>query len=346
MDFLRPEFEEGITPTIKDGVISIGSLPPYKGVDILNFAGPEAYKQVFQEWLREEWLPSRRDRRDELLKFHANETHYADLGQIIASGGAIPFVGSGMSVPTGMPTWAGFLRAVRPKAPTVTAEALEACLGQGQYEEAASLICGGMPHQLFKACFDEHFYAPEPTDIDGAVRLLPRLFTSTIVTTNFDAILESVYASNGAPFHKVLFASQVDNFRRECLNGGRSLLKIHGHHDSKAGRVLLRDEYERFYAADSSGRRELTLLFQRGGLVFLGCSLEQDRTMALLKELADADANMPRHYAFLKAPDPATLTTREHFLAERNIFPIWYDGDHNTDIEALLVGLMDDLKRL
>ncbi len=346
MEFLRPEFEETITPTIKDGVISIGSLPPYKGVDILNFAGPEAYKQVFQEWLREEWLPSRRERRDELLKLHANETHYADLCKIVASGGAIPFVGSGMSVPTGMPTWAGFLRAVRLKSPTFTADALEDCLRQGQYEEAASRISGCMPHQLFKACFDEHFYALEPDDVDGPVRLLPLLFQFTVVTTNFDAILEAVYTSNSKPFQSVLHASLVENFRRECLNGRHCLLKIHGHHDTTSGRVLLRDEYERFYHPDSSGRRELALLFQRGGLLFLGCSLEQDRTMTLLKELADADRSMPRHYAFLKLPDPELVTAREHFLAERNIFPIWFDGDHTPDIEALLVGLADDLGRL
>jgi len=37
---------------------------------------------------------------------------------------------------------------------------------------------------------------------------------------------------------------------------------------------------------------------------------------------------------------------REHFLTERNIFPIWYDGDHSTDVEALLVALMDDLGKL
>ena len=44
--------------------------------------------------------------------------------------------------------------------------------------------------------------------------------------------------------------------------------------------------------------------------------------------------------------DRNKIVGREHFLTERNIFPIWYDGDHNTDIEALLVGLIDDLKKL
>ena len=69
--------------------------------------------------------------------------------------------------------------------------------------------------------------------------------------------------------------------------------------------------------------------------------------MTLLKEVADADKNMPRHYALLQRPKTAKkIVEREHFLTERNIFPIWYDGDHSTDVEALLVGLLEDLKKL
>ena len=69
--------------------------------------------------------------------------------------------------------------------------------------------------------------------------------------------------------------------------------------------------------------------------------------MTLLKEIADSDRSMPRHYALLERPrTPKKTVEREHFLTERNIFPIWYDGDHDTDIEALLVGLMELLKKL
>lgn len=68
--------------------------------------------------------------------------------------------------------------------------------------------------------------------------------------------------------------------------------------------------------------------------------------MVLLKEIADSDRNMPRHYAFLKMPEsPNKMRMREHFLSERNIFPIWYDGEHDADIEALLVGLMEELNK-
>ena len=68
--------------------------------------------------------------------------------------------------------------------------------------------------------------------------------------------------------------------------------------------------------------------------------------MVLLKEIADADRNMPRHFALLQRPEESMFIEREHFLTERNIFPIWYDGDHSSDVEALLVALMDDLGKL
>lgn len=345
MDFLRDKFEASIQPVVEGRSVFIGSIE-YTATQILNRFGDDIYKQAFGEWIWEEWLPPRLDRRDVIIARHANGQRYRDLCQIDGSGAACPFIGSGMSEPSGMPLWGRFLRSVRAEAQGFTADELETCLRAGLYEDAASRISTGMPPQLFRECFERHFPQLDPEDIDGAIQLLPFLFQSAVVTTNFDTILESVYGSNGMPFQSVLHGTEVGNFRRHGQRGARCLLKIHGHYDAVGGRVLLKEEYERFYHADSPGRQELAHLFQRGGLVFLGCSLYQDRTMALLKDLADRDPHIPRSYALLQQPAPEVLTEREHFLAERNIFPIWYDGDHNTDIEALLVGLMDDLKRL
>lgn len=178
------------------------------------------------------------------------------------------------------------------------------------------------------------------------MRLLPFLFESIVITTNFDPILEQTYDSGEKAFQEILHGTAVGEFRRKYINGSRCLLKLHGKQDATHGRVLLRHEYDGFYQPGSNGREYISLIFRRGGLFFLGCSLCQDRTMVLLKEIADADKNMPRHFALLKRPDEEVLVEREHFLTERNIFPIWYDGDHSIDVEALLVGLMEDLNKL
>jgi hypothetical protein len=345
MDFLRPQFESEIEPFVDGDVVKVGRFA-YTGADILKPAGEDAYKQAFGDWYWDEWIPARRERKNELLKQESNEGRFEELKRIIASGGGIPFVGSGMSAPTGMPTWGTFLRQACKRAKGFKVAELEACLGGGDFEQAASRIFGGMPPQLFNECFESNFTIKATQTVDGAVRLLPFLFESIVITTNFDPILEHVYGIGNKPFQETLHGTAVGEFRRKYINGSRCLLKLHGNYNVTHGRVLLKDEYDGFYNPGCNGRQELSLIFQRGGLVFLGCSLWQDRTMALLKEIADSDKNMPRHYAFLQRPKPKQIVAREHFLTERNIFPIWYDGDHSTDVEALLVGLMEDLNKL
>lgn len=345
MEFLRPQFESAIEPLLDRGVVKIGRFA-YTGAEIIKLAGDVAYKQAFGDWIWDEWVPTRRDRKDELLELDSNESRYNELKKMISSGAAIPFVGSGMSAPTGMPTWAKFLREACKRTNGFKVAELDACLLAGNYEKAASRIFGAMPPQLFNERFESNFTVKPSQPIDGAVRLLPFLFESIVITTNFDSILEEVYTACDKTFQEILHGKAVGDFRKKNVVGSRCLLKLHGNYNATYGRVLLKDEYDEFYNPASSGREEISLIFRRGGMVFLGCSLWQDRTMALLKEVADSDKNMPRHYAFLQRPKPKRIVEREHFLTERNIFPIWYDGDHSTDVEALLVGLMEDLKKL
>ena len=53
--------------------------------------------------------------------------------------------------------------------------------------------------------------------------------------------------------------------------------------------------------------------------------------------------NLPKHYAFLFCENLSDKerTTRRKVLQKSNIFPIWYDGDHDESIEALLELLND-----
>lgn len=345
MDFLKPEFEEALTPTIDGSTVSIGRFT-YTASEILKQAGEEPYEEVFRDWLWEEWLPSKRDRRDELLEFRTNAARYEDLKRIVENGGAVPFVGSGMSQPTGMPLWSDFLRQSCQHAKGYRITDLNQHLKSGLYEEAASAIFGAMPDRLFDDCFMRSFTLRSESLISGPVLLLPKLFDSIVITTNFDRVIEETYATNNTHFQAVLDGQNISNYRRQVAAGSRCLLKLHGDLENKHARVLLKDEYDAFYADECPGREELTLIYRRGGLLFMGCSLQQDRTIDLLEEIAKSDTSMPSHFALLPAPKPRKLLEREHFLAERNIFPIWYDGDPSDDIEAIIVGLLEDLKKL
>jgi hypothetical protein len=178
-------------------------------------------------------------------------------------------------------------------------------------------------------------------DILGSVRLIPEIFTDTIVTTNFDNVLEEVHRTREKPLQEVLNGTAIAQFRVLRGKGKRCLLKIHGDHRTRNGRVLTRDEYEAAYGRGCAARIELEHIFSSEPLLFLGCSLQADRTMELLREVVCADDGTPRNYAFLKRPpDDGIRLTREHFLAERKIFPIWYENGHDESLEALLFGLV------
>ncbi len=51
---------------------------------------------------------------------------------------------------------------------------------------------------------------------------------------------------------------------------------------------------------------------------------------------------MPRHYAFLKINDKTDKFQRKKELSVANIFPIWYEDDHDECIEALLEKLAEE----
>ena len=247
-----------------------------------------------------------------------------------------------MSVPSGLPTWVDFLMRVRDFTQCSMAE-LQRLINSSSFEEAADLLASGTNPRLLAERIEHDLRISNPDVINGPICLLPSLFPNLVITTNLDRVLEHLYQSCNMPFGIVLWGKQFADYRRLKDPGGRFLLKLHGDCQDQEGRVLLSHEYEAAYAPNSPSREELTLLYRQYSLLFLGCSLGSDRTVRLLEDVAAADSSMPRHYALLAKPeDENDENSREQFLTERGIFPIWYDLSHEDAIMALLDGLSAD----
>jgi len=140
---------------------------------------------------------------------------------------------------------------------------------------------------------------------------------------------------------------ELAQYRQVKTVNGRFLLKLHGDCRRTDTRVLLTAEYEAAYGPGMIIRNELTLLYQTNHLLCVGCSLGPDRTIKLIEEVAKIGGNMPKHYAFLPLPNTdAERLNREIFLTERGIYPIWYDGAHDSSIMALLAGLLETTEKI
>lgn len=342
---LKGIFEEQIDFRFADGRpiegnVFIGTTELFP-VEVLR-GDSSAYLAEYNGWLNDIWIPEQEERRTQILKLYGNAKRFADLRQAIDRFQVVPLVGSGMSVSTGLPTWSNLLQKIR-KFTKIAEADLNRLLNLSAFEEAADLLASGTNPNLLNERVEHDLRIDDPEFVNGAVRLLPAIFPDLVVTTNLDDLLELYYRRCDVEFMHVLAGKELARYRAMKSPKERFLLKLHGDCRRIEGRVLLKAEYEAAYASGGIIREELKLLYRTNHLLFLGCSLGPDRTISLVAEAAHEDQNMPKHYAFLAAPEnEVKRLERELFLTERGVYPIWYDGGHDESIAALLAGLLQD----
>jgi hypothetical protein len=252
--------------------------------------------------------------------------------------GVVPFVGAGLSVPCGLPTWTGGLLSL---AKEVRCEVtLEDQLSHGRFEEAAEMLETIFGADGFSSRLEQLFgirAAPS-----GPVLRVPSLTNGPVITTNFDRVLEDVFGRASRPFAAVVSGADVTSAGSALHSDAEYLLKLHGDLTDRANRILTLREYRQHYETDSpDGQAKLPGLleqiFTSRTLLFLGCSLSYDRTIQLLKRVKSQHAAPPQHYALLKWPnDKESGHRRQLHLEALHIQPVWYPAGRHELLGPLL----------
>ncbi|MGA9771411.1 MAG: SIR2 family protein [Blastocatellia bacterium] len=345
MEFLKPLFEEQVTTEVSaSGEIVIGGIT-LSPIRILKQT--ETYEQAFKNW-KDDHFELCLIKAEEILKLFDNRARYSRLLNTFERNGfVLPFVGAGMSCPSGFRTWTEYLWMLQSESHILPDE-LKALIDSGQYDLAAERLLADLGERLFNERLHTSYRASRETPVNGAVHYLPLLFNKSVITTNFDNVLESVYLANNFGFTRFLHGTDGQALNRFLAEGEFCLYKIHGDFALPSTRILTAREYDVAYANDSPLTETLKWVLRSYTFLFLGCSLNQDRTMQLMQLLAREVADLPTHYAFLATPtDDDERRIRGKVLAERNIFPIWYPAEeHDESIEALFVKLLSDMNAL
>jgi len=272
------------------------------------------------------------------------------IKQVKARLGVVPFVGAGMSVPFGFPAWRPFLESQAPDE-TVRQRIVE-LLDHGQYEEAAEVLLNARGENAFHAVLEHTFGAHRlPERLPAAAILqLPRLCSGPVLTTNFDPVLEKVFENARRPFEERILGMKVDALREAFHHSRCVLVKLHGDAADRTDRVLTWSDYERAY-----GEREPLTAFLRFAmmrpLLFLGCSLGNDRTVRVLEALAGElrgrrAEGLQVHYAIVEQPaQQAEFLARNRRLTDLGIRLIWYPTGQHGLIADLLVYLAGEAGR-
>lgn len=281
--------------------------------------------------------------------FRNNLQVFEELKRSCQRGFVIPFVGAGMSKSAGLPDWKEYLLRLCDDAGLDVNMMRERLEAQSDFEGAMNDIVQRLTINRFERDFERNFRVAD--EVSGAVALLPKLFDGSVITTNFDRVLERVYEEGGKPFEeKVTGRGRANAFFRAIPAGQRYLLKLHGNIDNAAERVLNHDEYSAAYgnAGDINLAfplpKLLRRLFKSYSFLFLGCSLSADRTVHTFVRVTGDEGpdNLPHHYAVIACP--AIVEERraiDQRLADAHITPLWYPEGEHDHVEWILEMLLD-----
>ena len=265
--------------------------------------------------------------------------------------GLVPFLGAGISIPFGFKNWRDLLLHA---APPQLEDVIHQRLTEGDYEDAAEQLLQELGPDGFQNMVAASAGDSKLKSLNfhvGTVSLLPLLARGPVVTTNFDRVLEHAFAANAIPFDSVISGPRPDLIVDALHGNRRVLIKLHGDWQDRVGRTFARSDYEANYGeAQPERKRELLtaaerLLFSSRSLLFIGASLDLDRTVTLLQDVHQQYAGI-RHFAIMKAPmETKEFQEQERHLRQCGILPLWYTADspeeHRFEVEHLLEEIID-----
>lgn len=336
MEYFRQRFVDELND---EGPVTIRAFT-FPSTDVLKTMAPNDYEVYFLEWASDQKLEAK-ERAREFLERYGCLDRFNRLHSQLDRDSVIPFVGAGLSKPTGFPLWGAFLEGLIADYPAA-ADELRAHLAAYRYEEAAQLLLDRMGPDVFAEAIQNSF-GSRLKSVKGPVRLLPYLFTRGCLTTNFDYVLNRVYDASDHRLKGEFAGARLSEAPRRMADEPHCLLRLHGEADSANGRVLTGGEYLASYGDGGNYREIFKLLIANASFLFLGCSLTVDRTIGVLREIKQAAVvETPRHFAFLPLSEGLDREARRNELGQADIHPIWYPPEnHDQAIEDLLISLME-----
>lgn len=262
----------------------------------------------------------------------------------------VPFVGAGLSIPI-YTSWSESLKWIATK---------KICNHQSQeyinklIDAKDFLIAAEEIENIRTSINLSHDYAElySPDILNKRIRdirkmavwLLPMLFTGITITTNLDRMLEFVYNEQGNKFIRTLLPGERPYVRNEVLSDPNShdLLKLHGSIEED-GRVdyskivFTESAYNRNYTPGSELFVMLQKVYEKKTLLFLGCSLEKDRTLDILRNTIDFGES---NFAIVNCKEE-DIDKRIHDLGELGIRAILYPDGEFESVRVILEALLE-----
>ena len=308
------------------------------------FAGDkEAYDQAFEGY--------RTSRRNEALNkeylceqftddhwFQRNLDHFDQLIQYLKKGVVVPFLGAGLSVAGGFPSWKDHLRQ-QGRTAGIDKIHIEDLLGNGQYETVIEEIENIRGRDVLTQEIRDVF--SRAGNITNTTLLLTELFSDTVITTNYDRLIEQAFDTGQENAFQVINGL---NALEKPESDRVTIIKLHGDIKNPTRCILSKNQYDAAYGGDQLDMtlpipKLLSYYYKNSSLLFLGCSLNNDRTIQVFRaaKVAIGDAATQQHFSIEQAPeDGQEIVARNAHLANLGITAIWFEKGSFDYVDSIL----------
>ncbi|WP_372369777.1 SIR2 family protein [Candidatus Uabimicrobium sp. HlEnr_7] len=257
--------------------------------------------------------------------------HIDELQNELANERLVVFAGAGISQGSGLPSWQELVTSLAEIAGiNQKAENVEELMSIAQ--ECRDRL-GKSFSKEFKRLLKNSEFVPSITHY-----LLATLPVSTVVTTNFDSLLEQSLLR----IKKVAFTiNRAFDVAWAPIKDQVNVLKIHGDIDDLGNITFSKDDYEHYFERRPSLSALLKGLFLNRTFLFVGYSLRDPNLKIILEEVANLlkKAQRPIYMIVFEASEQEILNYKE-----QGVIIICVSGKTNDEKTTALWKLLDKLQ--
>lgn len=257
-----------------------------------------------------------------------------DIVKAIKKGSFGIYVGAGISMGSGMPSWESLLNELidlieaKGIVPDKVPEMRQLLKFPNKYlmiaEDIRDLIQKDL-EDLIRIKFEDRTKLPNSTH-DVIVKLKSKF----IITTNYDTLIEKALIKNyDNHFPTVYTYKDSSNINYSLWNGDHFVLKAHGDAKSPKDIILTEKDYRHIIHNLNGYQSILHAIFSTNSILFVGVSLNDPELLLLLGYIHNIfHGGSPIHYALLPV-NSITKTEIDRWRKDFNIECITYNSENN-----------------
>jgi hypothetical protein len=274
-----------------------------------------------------------------------NKLHLQKLQNAYRENKLIPFIGTGLSSPFGIPDWGNLILNLAERCLDATLVPMieKACERQKYWLAIKNIKDIGdisdLTIQQEIANITIEKMQNEISDIEHNYKDLANMNFKNYLTTNYDLLINK-YLSNPLTIPQVLYKVEVNSQTFFQQNNRPNIWHLHGHISDVGSIVISEEKYNELYTNDKY--KNLFSIFQgHGVLLFMGFSLADQYIQDMLRR--NKNFFNSEHYILLNKPTPEI---KQKFIKEYNVNVIEYNsenGGHAAEIRRILAAIKGEI---